>query len=104
MTGPVGHHVNDENTSVCIGLHIAPPFRGMVPFDPLENLRVRENVTVYYNNFSGIFQGVMKKNMTIFLGKYLFSSVHIFKKKISVNILTKPSLYVIIFRCENTTH
>ena len=81
MTGPVGHHINDENTSVCIGLHIAPPFRGMVPFDPLEKRRAQKNVTVYYNNFSEIFQGVMKKNMTIFLENLFFIPCNFEKRK-----------------------
>ena len=72
MTGPIGHDVRQTYAAIRIELHKTPPSREMVPFR-----RRGKNDTVYYINFSNIFQGVWKENLKKSITKfYHISPLH----------------------------
>ena len=71
MTCPVGDHVDDVSPSVRIGQHRFLLSVGWYRFCPT-GVVGKKNVTVYYNNFFAIFQGVMKKKHDDFFWKMTF--------------------------------
>ena len=58
MAGPIGDHINQSYATIHIELHNTPPLREMVPLRSWH-----KNDTVYYINFSNIFQEVWKENL-----------------------------------------
>ena len=61
MAGPVGHHVDDVDPSVGVGQHGILLSAVWYRPAPDDQTGAKKNVTVYYSNFFGFFQGVIAK-------------------------------------------
>ena len=78
------------------------PLCGLVPSRPRWSNGAKKNVTVYYSNFFGFFQGVIakkRKKYDVFLRKSPPHSVHFCENKNFWKVLTNPLLCGIIFGC-----